>query len=134
MNRFHAIRPSGPAPWLGVVLAVGLLDFATLIPGWWWATAVVAVAGGWALRGGPAFLALLLGSVLGWAAELVGQTGGELGRLADLVGVVATGESGEGWLPLVATAVTVLALSTTGAWLGGAVRRLATPPAEVAAP
>ncbi|MEW2508376.1 hypothetical protein AB0878_48750 [Amycolatopsis sp. NPDC047767] len=124
MNGF---RPTRSLAWPAVVVVVGVLDFATLLPGWWWATAVVALAGGLLLRGGPAYLAVVLGSVAGWAGALFVSAGAEAGRLADLVGVVATGESGQGWLAVTATAVTALALATTAAWLGGALRRLRRP-------
>lgn len=128
VNRWSGIRPSGPWQWLGVAAGAGLVEFAALLPGWWWMTVVVAFFGALAFRGGAALVALVVGGLLGWTVALVVQSGPELGSLADLVGVVATGESGQAWLPLVATAVVALLLTLSGAWLGGAVRRLTSQP------
>jgi hypothetical protein len=124
VNQWSGVRPSGPWRWLGVVAGTGLVDCAALLSGWWWMTIVVAFVGALAFRGGAALVALVVGGLLGWTGALVIQSGAEIGSLADLVGVVATGESGQVWLALVATAVVALLLTLSGAWLGGAVRRL----------
>ena len=55
---------------------------------------------------------------------LIAGGSGHLRGVADVVGALATGQRGQGWLAFVLTLVLVLLLAVSGAWAGGAVRRL----------
>ena len=109
---------------IGVGLAVAVVDFLGLLPGWWWLTPLVAFVVALLLRGPAPFWSMVLGSLVGWTVMLLWHGGSGIGRIADLVGDLALGSGGLGWAVISLTGLLVLLLSLTAGWLGGQVRRL----------
>lgn len=103
--------------------AVLVLDLAGLAAGWWWVAAPVAAVAALLIRGRLAAAAQIAAAVLAWAVDLALVAGRDTGRIAGLVGAVALGTAGQGWLALTATGVLALLLALAGGWLGAAVRR-----------
>jgi hypothetical protein len=120
----HLGRPLRRLPWYVVALSVAAADYLALFPGWWAVTLAIAVGVSVTVRGRAAFGAVLIGSVAGWTAMLATQGLGRLGRTADLVGALATGQPGQSWLTFTLTYATVLGLALAGTWFGAAIRRL----------
>lgn len=128
----NAVTPTPPATGkgggfalpLGLLAGVTAVDFAALLPGWWWMTAVTAFLSGAAVRGAWRFWAMVVGALLAWTAMLLWQGGAHLAGIAGLVGTMVTGAAGSGWLAFAATGATVSLLSLAGGWCGGALRRL----------
>jgi hypothetical protein len=109
---------------IGAGVAVAVVDFLGLLPGWWWLTPLVAFVAALLLRGPAAFWAMVLGSLVAWAAMLLWHGGGDIARIASLVGDLALGSSGLGWAVITLTGLLALLLSLTAGWLGGQIRRL----------
>lgn len=109
---------------VGAGIAAAALDFLGLLPGWWWLTSVVAFLAVLLLPGAAVFWWTVLGSLVGWTAMLLWHGGGDLGRIADLVGELALNAKGLGWAVISLTYLLALLLALTAGWLGGQVRRL----------
>ena len=107
----------------GVVLGIAAIDCAALLPGWWWMTPLLAFLASLLRRGAPVFWLATLGALLGWVAMLLWRGGGNTGRIADVVGDIAFGTTGQGALVIAATVLLAGLLAMSGGWLGGALRR-----------
>jgi hypothetical protein len=120
-------RRTGFLSALGVLLASAVLDFLGLLPGWWWVTLAVAFLVGLLLRGFWVFWLMVLGALIGWTAMLLWHGGGDISRIATLVGDIALNAPAHGWAAFVLTYGLALLLPLAGGWFGGAVRRLVRP-------
>jgi hypothetical protein len=114
-----------PRVWLGVLAVATVVQAAGLAAGWWPATLVVGFATGLVVRRSVVVLALLLATIAAWTTLIWWESGGRAGEVADLVGAMATGARGSGWMVFAATYAFAMLSALTGAWLGGAARRLA---------
>jgi hypothetical protein len=106
-----------------VTLGVALVEYVGNSLSLWWITLLVGIATGW-LRPRRGTVALAAGTILGWGAGILVESGGRTLDIAGVVSALALSARNLGWLIITITLVYAVLLALAGSWLGAAARRM----------